>query len=150
MSAPDQMTETPQPSAGARAAVWQPRQPVFWLFLALLAVSIFLTALQLAALFSGAQGLLAARHRGQHDHAPSARTRRAHQVFPAVVLDIDPQQAVRFRIRQRRWIARTHQLAEGAAPAVEDAGVGADEQLLAHGQRSVSALAFARSTGLAR
>ncbi len=60
MSAPDQMTETPQPSAGARAAVWQPRQPVFWLFLALLAVSIFLTALQLAALFSGAQGLLAA------------------------------------------------------------------------------------------
>ena len=60
MSAPDQMTETPQPSAGAHAAVWQPRQPVFWLFLALLAVSIFLTALQLAALFSGAQGLLAA------------------------------------------------------------------------------------------
>lgn len=60
MSAPDQMTETPQPSARARAAVWQPRQPVFWLFLALLAVSIFLTALQLAALFSGAQGLLAA------------------------------------------------------------------------------------------
>lgn len=60
MSAPDQMTETPQPSAGAHAAVWQPRQPVFWLFLALLAVSIFLTALQLAALFSGVQGLLAA------------------------------------------------------------------------------------------
>lgn len=60
MSAPDQMTETPQPSAGAHAAVWQPRQPVFWLFFALLAVSIFLTALQLAALFSGAQGLLAA------------------------------------------------------------------------------------------
>ena len=42
------------------------------------------------------------------------------------------------------------QLAKGTPPAVEDAGVGADEQLLAHGQRSVSALAFARSTGLAR
>lgn len=60
MSAPAQMTETLQPSARARAAVWQPRQPVFWLFLALLALSIFLTALQLAALFSGVQGLLAA------------------------------------------------------------------------------------------
>ena len=55
-----ELTDAPRPATKPRSAIWQPRQPIFWLLLTLLAVSVYLTVLQLAALISGVQGLLAA------------------------------------------------------------------------------------------
>ncbi len=60
MSATAETTDAPLPAMKPRSAVWQPRQPVFWLLLGLLVISAYLTVLQLAALISGVQGLLAA------------------------------------------------------------------------------------------
>lgn len=60
MSARNEVIVAVPAAKKAARAIWQPRQPAFWLLAALLAVSICLTALQLAALISGMQGLLAA------------------------------------------------------------------------------------------
>lgn len=60
MNAIVELNDVPRPATKPSSAIWQPRQPVFWLLLVLLAISVYLTVLQLAALISGVQGLLAA------------------------------------------------------------------------------------------
>lgn len=60
MSTSSDLHQAVQSEPRCRSAIWQPRQPLFWLLSVLLAVSTCLTIVEIAALVSSIEGVLAA------------------------------------------------------------------------------------------